>query len=63
LSKIARGFDSDLEDVIFILNEKLIDFDILEKFSQEILPLVTKVDIVPAEFQQHFSEVRRRLVK
>jgi hypothetical protein len=46
-----------------MLKEKLIDFDTLEKFFQEILPLVTNVDIVPVEFQQYFSEIRRRLVK
>ena len=27
LSKIARGFDSDLDDVIFMLKGKLINFD------------------------------------
>jgi len=54
LSKIAKGFDSDLEDVVFMLKEELIDLDILEKFFQEILPLVVKADVVPAEFQRFF---------
>jgi len=60
MSKIARGFDADLEDVIFMLQAKLIDFDELERLYQIILPEAAKSDIDPKEFRAYFEEVRRR---
>jgi Nucleotidyltransferase of unknown function (DUF6036) len=63
LSKIARGFESDLEDVQFMLTNQLIDMDKLEHHFQEILPNVKRADIDPKEFQFYFSELKRRLTK
>jgi len=60
LSKIARGFESDIEDVIFMLSNNLIIFDELKRFFQIILPLAAKSDIDPIEFQNYFQEIQRR---
>ena len=59
LSKIARGFEADLEDVIFMLREGLIEFDELERFFEQVLPRAREADIIPQEFRAYFSEVRR----
>ena len=61
LSKIARGFEADLEDVVFMLRQHLIDFDELERFFQAILPHASGADIVPREFRAYFEEVRHRI--
>ena len=66
LSKIARGFEADLEDVIFMLREGLIELDELERFFEQVLPQAADADIIPKEFQAYFAEVRRsakRLLK
>jgi hypothetical protein len=60
LSKIARGFESDLEDVLFMLGQRLIEFDELERLFNSILPDAPKADISRAEFSAYFNEVRRR---
>jgi len=61
LSKIARGFEADLEDVVFMLREHLIEFGELERFFKIVLPQAPRADIVPQEFQAYFEEVRRRI--
>ena len=61
LSKIARGFEADLEDVVFMWRNRLIEFDELERHFQVVLPLAATTDIIPQEFQEYFKEIRRRL--
>lgn len=60
LSKIARGFEADLEDVQFMLDRELIEFAELERHFQTILPDAPKFDIDRKEFQAYFEEVKRR---
>jgi hypothetical protein len=59
LSKIARGFEADLEDVLFMLGEGLIEFDELERLFEQILPRSADADIIPQEFQEYLEELRR----
>ena len=61
LSKIARGFEADLEDVIFMLHEELIQFGELERHFKAILPHAPRADIIPSEFHDYFDEICRRL--
>ncbi len=61
LSKIARGFEADLEDVIFMLHEGLIEFSELERLFEQVLPQARRADIIPQEFQAYLDEVRRRI--
>jgi len=63
LSKIARGFEADLEDVMFLLHEGLIEFGELERHFHAILPDAPQADIIPREFRDYFEEIRRRLVQ
>ncbi|MBN1429921.1 MAG: hypothetical protein JXB07_16245 [Anaerolineae bacterium] len=60
LSKIARGFEADLEDVQFMLNEKLIELAELQSYFETILPDVSRFDIDRKEFQAYFEELKRR---
>lgn len=60
LSKIARGFESDLEDVIFLLSQSLIYFDTLRSAFISVLPNVRRAAIDPREFQVYFDEITRR---
>jgi hypothetical protein len=61
LSKIARGFESDLEDVQFLLAQRLIAWDELENHFKSILSRAWKADIDPKEFQAYFDELKRRV--
>lgn len=61
LSKIARGFESDLEDVEFLLKQELIGWEALEAHFRSILPRASSADIDPREFQQYFETLRKRL--
>ena len=60
LSKIARGFESDLEDVLFMLRAELIEFSALEQYFDAVLPRASRTDIDPKEFQAYFAEVKKR---
>ena len=60
LSKIARGFEADLDDVMFLLRERHIEFGELEAHFDAILPDAAKADVLPSEFRGYFEEVRRR---
>jgi len=62
LSKIDRGFEEDLDDVMFLLRERLIEFGELESYFNAILPDSAKADVHPREFRSYFEEIRRRLV-
>lgn len=61
LSKVARGFEADLEDVMFMLHEGLIEFGELERHFNSILPDAPEADIIPSEFRDYFEEIRHRL--
>jgi len=63
LSKIARGFDSDFDDVLFLLQQGLIELAELERLFLLILPKSASADIIPAEFSAYFAELKRRLAK
>jgi len=59
LSKVARGFEADLQDVLFLLRQDLITLEQLETHVAAALPRAAQFDIAPAEFRQHLEEIRR----
>lgn len=61
LSKIARGFEADLEDVMFLLHQGLIEFADLERHFNTVLPNAPQADVIPSEFRAYFEEIRRRV--
>ena len=60
LSKIARGFESDFDDVLFMLRADLIEFAQLERYFDLVVPKAAKYDIDHREFRMYFEEIRRR---
>jgi len=61
LSKIDRGFDTDLDDVVFLIRQNLIVLDVLSRMTQEILKQANEFDFVPQDLVAHLEEVVRRL--
>lgn len=61
LSKLARGFETDLVDVLFLLNKKFIALDQLETYVQAALPRAWYFDIEPSDWIQYLAEIKRRL--
>ena len=58
LCKIARGFESDLDDVIFLLVQSLIEWNDLEEYLQAMLPLAKSADFEPNEFCEYFETLK-----
>ncbi len=61
LSKLDRGFDTDFDDIIFLIQSGHVDWDKLQRMTQAVLPRAGEFDIIPAEFLAHLEIVRGRL--
>lgn len=61
LSKLERGFDTDLDDILFLIHNGLVDLDELERDMLASLSRASEFDIDPADFHAHFLIVRERL--
>ncbi len=59
LSKIARGFETDLEDVVFLLRRRFIALRQLEIIVKAALPRAHDYDIDPREFSQNWETLRK----
>ncbi|MCJ7657866.1 MAG: DUF6036 family nucleotidyltransferase [Anaerolineales bacterium] len=59
LSKLARGFDTDIQDVLFLLQNGIIKLDTLTKFVQNAIPLAWDYDIDPNELKTFLDVVRK----
>jgi hypothetical protein len=61
LSKIDRGFDTDLDDVLFLIWEGYISIDSLTARLDDALQKAGQFDIDPVEARAHMSELLKRL--
>jgi hypothetical protein len=61
LSKLDRGFDTDLDDIVFLIQNDLVNLEELERVTQEALPRARQFDINPTEMLAHLQTVRERL--
>ena len=59
LRKLARGFDTDIQDILFLLWQGIIEFDIFEKFAEEAKPAAWDYDIDPDDLTTHLEVVRK----
>jgi hypothetical protein len=59
LSKLARGFEADLQDVLFLLQQGFVTLDSLSRVVEYALPHAWNFDVDPDELRTHFDEVRR----
>ena len=58
LSKLARGFDADIHDVLFLLQTGIIEIDILSKFVEDSLPMAWDYDIDPNKLGNYLEVVK-----
>ena len=58
ISKIARGFDTDIQDILFLLNQGVIELDKLTLFVEDALPTAWDYDIDPNEMRTHFGVLK-----
>jgi hypothetical protein len=55
ISKIARGFETDIQDVLFLLKQGIIEPEPLSKFVEDAYPVAWDYDIDPNEMRTHFE--------
>ena len=61
LSKIDRGFDTDVDDVVFLIQRGLVELEDLEHFLRDALLHAREFDMNPSEILAHLQEVKARL--
>ncbi len=61
LSKLERGFDTDLEDIIFLIKHNLIEMAELEKVVEKSLPRAREFDINATDMLAHLQTIIKRL--
>jgi len=61
LSKVDRGFDTDLDDVIFLIQHRFIELEELARITHAALAHARKFDMHPAEVLEHLQELKDRL--
>ena len=59
LSKLARGLETDIQDVLFLLENSIIEIGVLETFVEEAIPVAWDHDVDPSDMKQYMREVRR----
>lgn len=62
LSKLDRGFDTDLADIVFLVKTARVNFGDFERLVQEALYHAHKFDIHP-DILEHLQELKNRLGK
>jgi len=61
LSKLDRGFDTDVDDILFLIQNKYVELKELERMAQAVLRRTREFDMNPADFLAHLEIVRERL--
>jgi hypothetical protein len=58
LSKLDRGFDTDIEDILFLLHKKLITFEELELITVTALEKAKEFALISTNVRAHLDELR-----
>lgn len=61
LSKLERGFDTDFDDLVFLVRRNLVTLDEVERVTHEALPLAREYDMNSTEILAHLQELKNRL--
>ena len=61
LSKIDRGFETDIDDVVFLIQRNYITLKELERILADALPQAGKFDFNP-DILAHLQELKKRLI-
>jgi hypothetical protein len=59
LSKVDRGFEADLQDVVFLIRQGIINLEQLEVYVTAAMPHAAKFDMIPADLRQHLQVIRQ----
>jgi len=60
LSKLDRGFETDFEDIIFLIRRNFITLNELERIAQDALPHAREYDLQP-DILDHLQELKDRV--
>ena len=60
LSKLDRGFDTDFDDIIFLIQQNLISLNELERIMRDALLHARKYDFHP-DILDHLKELKNRI--
>lgn len=63
LSKLDRGFDTDIEDILFLLHQKLITLEQLELVTATALEKAKEFAMVSANVRAHLEELRNLFLR
>ena len=63
LSKVDRGFEADLQDVVFLIRQGIINLEQLEVYVAAAVPHAAEFDMIPADLRQHLQVIRRMVQK
>jgi hypothetical protein len=61
LSKLSRGFETDLQDILFLLRQNIINLDDLKHYVEAALPQAWDFNIDPTDLLLYFDEIQRLL--
>ena len=61
LSKLDRGFDSDIADIVFLVERGLVLPDRLAELITAAVPEARAYDLDPVAMRQHMAVVRQRV--
>ena len=61
LSKLDRGFDTDIDDILFLIRRNLIDIDQLEETMKKALQRASEFGLDSQSVRTHLQEVRDSL--
>jgi len=62
ISKVARGFETDIQDVLFLLQQGIIELATLSQYVEESLPVAWEYDIDPNDMKAHLNVVKQLFV-
>jgi len=61
LSKLDRGFDTDIEDIVFLIKRAFVQFERLQAFALAALEHANEFDLDPQAVRAHLAVVREQL--
>jgi hypothetical protein len=61
LSKLDRGFDTDIEDIFFLVQRQLITIEQLEAFVEDAVSQASQFDLNPTAMRRHLQVLRQSL--
>ncbi len=61
LSKLDRGFDTDFDDLVFLVRKNLVEIQLLERMTEISLSRAREFDMNPTEVLAHLQELKNRI--